>query len=67
MADRVSISDVPIFSRFSDTQLKAVWRLMRMAAYQPGDTVIEEGAPAATYFISLSRAKLPCAKGGGRR
>jgi membrane protease YdiL (CAAX protease family) len=64
MADRVSISDVPIFSRFSDTQLKAVWRLMRMAAYQPGDTVIEEGAPAAhlLYLIVEGEAAL-CKRG----
>src|SRR5262249_42059026 len=64
MLDRVSIPDIPLFSRFGNAQLKQVWRLMRMATYQPGEIVIEEGAPAAylLYIIVEGEAAL-CKRG----
>ena len=46
MLDRVSISDIPLFSGLGTAQLEQVRQLMRFASYQRGEIVIEEGAPA---------------------
>jgi signal-transduction protein with cAMP-binding, CBS, and nucleotidyltransferase domain len=46
MLDRVSISDIPLFSGLSRSQLDRVRQLIRIATYQRGEIVIEEGAPA---------------------
>jgi len=46
MLDRVSISDIPLFSGLGTAQLEQLRQLMRFASYQQGEIVIEEGAPA---------------------
>ena len=46
MLDRVSISDIPLFSGLGTAQLEQVRQLMRFASYERGEIVIEEGAPA---------------------
>ena len=46
MLDRVSISDIPLFSGLGTAQLEQLRQLMRFASYQQGEIVIEEGALA---------------------
>jgi membrane protease YdiL (CAAX protease family) len=64
MLDHISISGIPLFSRLSAAQLNRVERLIRVATYQPGEMVIEEGSPAACllYIIIAGEAAL-CKRG----
>ena len=64
MLDRVSISDIPLFSRLSDAQIEQVWRLMHMATYQLGETVIEEGAPASHLLYIIFEGEAAVCKRG---
>lgn len=60
MLDRSAISDIPLFSRLSNSQLRRVRRLMQIATYQPGAIVIKEGSPTACllYIIIEGEAAL---------
>jgi CRP-like cAMP-binding protein len=64
MIDRASIADIPLFSRLSNTQLKRVWRLLRITTYQPGEVVIEEGSPAASLLYIIIEGEAALSKKG---
>ena len=64
MLDRAAISEIPLFSHLSNSQLRRVRRLMRIATYQPSEIVIEEGAPAADFlYIIIEGEAALCKKG----
>ncbi|MGO9484686.1 MAG: type II CAAX prenyl endopeptidase Rce1 family protein [Rhodomicrobium sp.] len=52
MLDRVSISSIPLFSHLSPSHLDQVERLVRLAAYQAGETVFQEGT-ASSYLLYI--------------
>lgn len=56
----VSIRGIPLFSHLSVADLSAVESLMRLASYQPGEKVVEEGTPASCllYIILKGQAAL---------
>jgi membrane protease YdiL (CAAX protease family) len=64
MLNRISIQDIPLFSRLSPAHLDQVQQLLRYADYQPGDIIIEEGSPSncQLYLIIEGEAVL-CKKG----
>ena len=64
MLDRVAISDIPLFSRLSNSQLRRVRRLMRIATCQPGEIVIEEGSAAARLLYIIIEGEVALCKKG---
>ncbi len=64
MLDRVAIADIPLFSRLSNSQLRRVRGLMSVAAYQPGEIVVEEGAPPACLLYIIIDGEAALSKRG---
>jgi hypothetical protein len=64
MLDRVSISDIPLFSGLGRAQLEQVRQLMRFATYQRGEIVIEEGAPADNLLYIIIDGEVVLTKKG---
>jgi hypothetical protein len=64
MLDRISVSDIPLFSRLSRAQLEQVSGLLRMATYEPGEVVVKEGAPAADLLYIIIQGEAALSKRG---
>jgi CRP-like cAMP-binding protein/membrane protease YdiL (CAAX protease family) len=64
MLDRISLSGIPLFARLSETQQARVWRLIRIATYKLGETVLEEGSPPSdSLYIILDGEAALCKRG----
>ncbi len=62
--EHTSVRGIPLFSHLSNADLRAVESVLRLAVYQPGETVVREGAPVSCLLYIIVEGEAALCKEG---